>query len=129
MTSSFAAVGYSAKAVVHWTEEDWTDPDDDNTAYIRSKVLAERAAWNFLDTEGGELELTTLVPVGVFGPTLGTQLSTSVRFIQSMLAGAVNGWLLGISASRPWQYRPEDYGFSVVPDRSPDVIVEAWQTL
>ena len=36
MTSSFAAVGYSDKAGEHWTEDDWTDPDDDNTAYIRS---------------------------------------------------------------------------------------------
>lgn len=47
----------------------------------------------------GGLELTTLVPVGILGPTLGTRLSTSVEFIQSMLAGAVNGWLLSIWAS------------------------------
>lgn len=90
MTSSFAAVGYSAKAVEHWTEDDWTDPGDDNTAYIRSKAIAERAAWDFIDTQGGGLELTTLVPVGIFGPTLGTHLSTSVKFIQSMLTGALD---------------------------------------
>lgn len=90
MTSSFAAVGYSAKLVQDWTEDDWTDPDDDNTAYIRSKALSERAAWDFIDTEGGGLELTTLVPVGIFGPTLGTHLSTSVKFIQSMLIGALD---------------------------------------
>jgi hypothetical protein len=24
---------------------DWTDPADDNNTYIRSKVVAERAAW------------------------------------------------------------------------------------
>lgn len=90
MTSSFAAVGYSTKADEQWTDDDWTDPDDDNTAYIRSKVLAERAAWDFVKTEGGGLELTTLVPVAIFGPTLGTQLSTSVRFIQSMLVGTLD---------------------------------------
>jgi len=90
MTSSFAAVGYSAKADEHWTEDDWTDPADDNTAYIRSKAIAERAAWDFIDTQGGDLELTTLVPVGIFGPTLGTHLSTSVKFIQSMLTGALD---------------------------------------
>ncbi|MFB1297659.1 NAD-dependent epimerase/dehydratase family protein [Mycobacterium sp. pW049] len=90
MTSSFAAVGYSSKADENWTEEDWTDPDDDNTAYIRSKAIAERAAWDFVDREGGGLELTTLVPVGIFGPTLGTHLSTSVKFIQSMLTGALD---------------------------------------
>ncbi|OAN34155.1 NAD-dependent epimerase/dehydratase family protein [Mycolicibacterium iranicum] len=90
MTSSFAAVGYSAKADEHWTEDDWTDPDDDNTAYIRSKTIAERAAWDFVERQGGGLELTTLVPVGIFGPTLGPHLSTSVKFIQSMLKGAID---------------------------------------
>lgn len=89
MTSSFAAVGYE-KAGEHWTEDDWTDPDDDNTAYIRSKAIAERAAWDFIDAQGGGLDLTTLVPVGIFGPTLGPHLSTSVKFIQSMLAGALD---------------------------------------
>lgn len=90
MTSSFAAVGYSDKAGERWTEDDWTDPDDDNTAYIRSKAIAERAAWDFIETQGGGLELTTLVPVGIFGPTLGPHLSTSVKFIQSMLTGALD---------------------------------------
>lgn len=89
MTSSFAAVGYSPKADEQWTEDDWTDPDDDNTAYIRSKAIAERAAWDFVASEAKDLQLSTLVPVGIFGPTLGTHLSTSVKFVQSMLAGAV----------------------------------------
>ena len=86
-TSSFAAVGYSSKGSEQWSEDDWTDPDDDNTAYVRSKAIAERAAWDFVIREGGSLRLTTLVPVGIFGPTLGPHLSTSVRFIQSMLTG------------------------------------------
>ncbi|WP_422741964.1 NAD-dependent epimerase/dehydratase family protein [Mycobacterium sp. WMMD1722] len=89
MTSSFAAVGYSPKADERWTEDDWTDPADENSAYIRSKAIAERAAWDFVATHGTGLQLTTLVPVGIFGPTLGPHLSTSVRFIQAMLTGAV----------------------------------------
>ncbi len=84
MTSSFAAVGYSPSTEQRWTEQDWTDPADQNTAYIRSKAIAERAAWDF---EGGALELTTIVPVGIFGPTLGPHLSTSVRIVRSMLKG------------------------------------------
>jgi nucleoside-diphosphate-sugar epimerase len=35
-------------------------------AYGRSKVLAERAAWEFAEREG--LELTTMLPVAVMGP-------------------------------------------------------------
>jgi nucleoside-diphosphate-sugar epimerase len=87
MTSSFAAVGYSPRPDHEWTEQDWTNPDDDNTAYIRSKAIAERAAWDFVADEGGSLELTTVVPVGIFGPTLGPHLSTSVQIVRSMLAG------------------------------------------
>lgn len=87
LTSSFAAVGYSPKSDDQWSEQDWTDPADDNTAYIRSKAIAERAAWDFTAREGAGLELTTVVPVGIFGPTIGSHLSTSVRFVRSMLAG------------------------------------------
>lgn len=87
MTSSFAAVGYSPSADQRWTEQDWTDPADENTAYIRSKAIAERAAWDFVAREGGALELTTIVPVGIFGPTLGPHLSTSVQIVRAMLTG------------------------------------------
>lgn len=87
MTSSFAAVGYSPSTEQRWTEEDWTDPADDNTAYIRSKAIAERAAWDFVNRDGQDLELTTIVPTGIFGPTLGPHLSTSVQIVRSMLTG------------------------------------------
>ena len=45
-------------------------------AYVKSKTLAERAAWDFIAKEGGGLELSVVNPVGVFGPVLGptTQL-------------------------------------------------------
>jgi len=86
-TSSFAAVGYSGTTNGEWTEDDWTDPADENTAYIRSKAIAERAAWDFIAGEGAGLQLTTLVPVGIFGPPIGSHLSTSVGLIRSMLAG------------------------------------------
>ncbi|MEW5812494.1 MAG: NAD-dependent epimerase/dehydratase family protein [Actinomycetota bacterium] len=87
MTSSFAAVGYSPSTEQRWTEQDWTDPADENTAYIRSKAIAERAAWDFVAREGGSLQLTTIVPVGIFGPTLGPHLSTSVQIVRSILLG------------------------------------------
>lgn len=87
LTSSFAAVGYSPKDGDEWSEDDWTNPADENTAYVRSKAIAERAAWDFVARDGGGLELTSVIPVGIFGPTLGAHLSTSVRFVQSMLNG------------------------------------------
>lgn len=87
MTSSFAAVGYSRNETGRYTEADWTDPSDENTAYIRSKAIAERAAWDFIETEGGGLELSVINPVGIFGPVLGNHLSVSTGIVRAMLDG------------------------------------------
>ena len=89
MTSSFAAVGYSRRSDEPFTEEDWTDPDDDNSAYVRSKAIAERAAWQFVAAEGDQLELTVVNPTGIFGPLLSNHLSTSVGLVRAILDGAM----------------------------------------
>ena len=41
------------------------------SAYVRSKAIAERAAWDFMKDEGGALELSVVNPAGIFGPVLG----------------------------------------------------------
>lgn len=91
LTSSFAAVGYgpatARPAGRPYDERDWTDLDHPNDPYIRSKVLAERAAWDFVSEEGGGLGLTVLNPTGIFGPVLGGRLSTSVGAVGAMLTG------------------------------------------
>lgn len=87
LTSSFAAVGYSPKADATYNETDWTNPDDQNTAYIKSKTIAEIAAWDFIETEGEKLELTVINPVGIFGPTLLTKVTTSIGLVKAMLDG------------------------------------------
>jgi nucleoside-diphosphate-sugar epimerase len=89
LTSSFAAIGYGhGKTDRQFTEQDWTNVDaPDVQPYMKSKTLAERAAWNFIATEGGGLELAVVNPVGVFGPLLGPQLSSSVALIKRLLTG------------------------------------------
>jgi dihydroflavonol-4-reductase len=91
LTSSFAAVGYSPKTHSgDYTEDDWTDPATPGiSAYVKSKTLAERAAWDFVSREGNGLELSVVNPVGVFGPAWGTDLSTSVELMRIMLTGGV----------------------------------------
>lgn len=89
MTSSFAAVGYSPKAGRRYDETDWTDPADAVDPYIRSKALAERAAWDLVAEQDGRPGLTVLNPTGIFGPVLDGRLSTSVGAVQGLLAGAV----------------------------------------
>lgn len=93
LTSSFAAIGYSPKATSGpFTEDDWTDPDGDEvTAYVKSKLLAERAAWDFVTREGGALELSVINPVGIFGPVLGPDYSGSISLVKSLLDGAMPG--------------------------------------
>ena len=91
LTSSFAAIGYGHAQVDRaFTEHDWTSPDGDGvTAYAKSKTLAERAAWDFMAREGGDMELAVVNPVGVFGPALGADFSTSIEIIKRMMDGAL----------------------------------------
>lgn len=86
LTSSFAAVGYGhAPTDRAFTEADWTDAGAPIGAYIRSKAVAERAAWDFMAAEGGALELAVVNPVGIFGPPLTVDLSTSVALALRMM--------------------------------------------
>ena len=92
LTSSFAAIGYGHTPTERpFTEEDWTELDDTASPYVRSKTLAERAAWDFVAGEGGALELAVVNPVGVLGPVLGPDLSSSIRLVKEALDGAMPG--------------------------------------
>ncbi len=89
MTSNFGAVGYSHKDMnTQITEEDWTDPNEKKlSTYNKSKVLAERAAWDFIRKEGGEMELSVINPVAIFGPSLGPDLSSGFDLIKTVIDG------------------------------------------
>jgi nucleoside-diphosphate-sugar epimerase len=93
LTSAFHAVGFGHPHTDHvFTEEDWSvlnGPGMD--AYGRSKVLAERAAWEF--ATGAGLELTTMLPVAVMGPvTPGGAVSGANHIVQRMLDGQMPGF-------------------------------------
>jgi nucleoside-diphosphate-sugar epimerase len=93
LTSSFAAIGYGQKPQDRaFDESNWTDPSEPGLApYVKSKTIAERAAWDFIAQEGGKLELSVVNPVAVFGPVLGPDYSTSVLLIQRLMDGAMPG--------------------------------------
>lgn len=86
LTSSFAAVGYPVRAGHVYTEDDRTDPTPDLEPYVRSKAIAERAAWDLASVAGAP-ELVVLNPTGIFGPVLGSDVGTSAGIVQAMLAG------------------------------------------
>src|SRR5580693_1034614 len=93
LTSSFAAIGYGhTPQTAPFDETDWTDPNAEGLApYVKSKTVAERAAWDFIAGDGGPLELSVVNPVAVFGPPLGPDYSTSILVIQRLMNGAMPG--------------------------------------
>lgn len=93
LTSSFAAVGYGQPhQTAPFTEDNWTNLNDGHlTPYVKSKTIAERAAWDFIGSEGRGLELSVINPVGVFGPVLSPDYSTSILLLQRLLDGAMPG--------------------------------------
>src|SRR6185312_3263078 len=64
---------------------------EDVRPYVKSKTLAERAAWDFIAKDGGSLELSVVNPVGVFGPVLGPDDSTAILLIQRLMDCAMPG--------------------------------------
>ena len=87
LTSSVVAVTLApknSKAVLD--ESDWSDPTDPRaTPYAKSKTLAERAAWRFVETDAPEIKLTVINPGFVVGAPLDRAFGTSLRVIQRIL--------------------------------------------
>ena len=85
VTSSCAAVTLNDDSHV-LTEKDWT-PEENANAYYKSKIRAERAAWEFVEKLEDEkkFELAVVNPSAVVGPFLTYSKSGSVNMIRSFL--------------------------------------------
>ena len=109
MTSSVAAIAYGrGRGVHHFTEADWTDLSQPGAAsrispYIQSKTIAERAARDWVASEGGALAFCSICPSVVLGPVWSADYSASVAVIQKLLDGSVRAC--------------PDFGFGVVDVR------------
>jgi len=94
MTSSTAAVAYGRGGRdTPFTEADWSDETNraDTSAYERSKTIAERAAWEWVEREGRRLELTTVCPGAVLGPVDGPDRSASTGIVAGLVDGSLPG--------------------------------------
>jgi dihydroflavonol-4-reductase len=89
LTSAFGAVCAGHKEMDRpFDETDWSDlTAGDVWLYQKSKTLSERAAWDFIAREGGELELSAVNPTAVLGPVLGADYSHSIRLIKNLMEG------------------------------------------
>ena len=94
LTSSIAAIMYGhEKGKTHFNEEDWTNPKDkkDNSAYTKSKTLAERGAWEFIAKDESGLELATVNPGMVLGPVLESDYGVSPLVVLKLFDGSFPG--------------------------------------
>ncbi|WP_125605213.1 NAD-dependent epimerase/dehydratase family protein [Lapidilactobacillus bayanensis] len=87
MTANFGAVGFSNKNQQHTTtEKDWTDPNEPGLSlYEKSKLIAEKSAWNYLKDSQSSLEFTTINPGVMLGPTLDRHISGSFGIINRLI--------------------------------------------
>lgn len=99
LMSSFAAIAYGQgdrDKDSPFTEADWTVLTNSQShvgPYEKSKTLAERDAWQWEEAEGraAGIELVTVNPVSVWGPSLGYEENTSLTLAARMLNGEVPG--------------------------------------
>jgi dihydroflavonol-4-reductase len=74
MTSSIAAIGFGGTQAEPMTEESWSNPSN---PYFLSKVLSEKAAWEFAEANG--LDLITICPSMVLGPNFYKHTASTIN--------------------------------------------------
>lgn len=90
VTSSTAAISGSPLPIGKevYDESDWTDVNAKGVAaYTKSKTLAEKAAWDFVESKAPEIALTAVNPGFVVGAPLDNEYGTSVAVFERILRG------------------------------------------
>ncbi|XP_065899103.1 uncharacterized protein [Dysidea avara] len=91
MAISCGLAGHPDRENHIYTEEDFSIPEV-CPPYERSKVLAEKAAWKFVDElPEKKFDLVVMNPGLTFGPIIVRSCGASVDFVRAMLAGDVPG--------------------------------------
>ena len=91
LTSSMVSMLGDADKSTVFNQSTWTNVSSKNvSAYAKSKTLAEKSAWKFIEDQekGTSLELTVVNPGPVFGPTLSGDLSgASMGMFRDLILG------------------------------------------
>jgi dihydroflavonol-4-reductase len=98
MTSSICACSEFKLGFVPQTIDDsyWSQMSSPNmSAYSKSKLLSEEAAWNFVNTiptkgDYHKIELVTLLPGFVVGKCIATGRNTSTSMIKQFMYGEID---------------------------------------
>lgn len=95
ITSSIAAVYKTGNEnQKEFGEKDWTNPDLPGLSYyVKSKTLAEKAAWDFIDSlpEEEKFPLVTINPGFIIGPNLNEANFSSGDVFKKILLGEFPG--------------------------------------
>ena len=92
LTSSLAAVmyGYPPDRRGPFNAGDWTQLEGPGvTAYVRSKTLAERKAWEIAEAHGRRDDVVAINPGVILGPLLDKDPGTSARLVVRMINGSM----------------------------------------
>ena len=91
LTSSVAAVAYGHKEQKVFNENDWSNTGPGITPYAKSKTLAEKAAWDYVNTlsDDDKFDFTVINPVAVTGPMLTSDIGTSNDLLVKLAGGSI----------------------------------------
>ncbi|WP_299628368.1 aldehyde reductase [uncultured Tenacibaculum sp.] len=91
LTSSTVAMLGEGNKSINVNPDTWTNPKAKGmSAYIKSKTLAEKSAWDFINAQTGsnKLEMVVLNPGAIWGPSLsGTLAGESIELVKKMITG------------------------------------------
>ena len=91
LTSSMVSMLENADKSINIDYNSWTNVKAKNiSAYAKSKTLAERSAWDFINNQNEEnpMQLSVVNPGPVFGPTLSGNLEgASMGMFKNMILG------------------------------------------
>jgi nucleoside-diphosphate-sugar epimerase len=92
LTSSLSAIVYGNDRSRIFTEADWSNLEGERIgAYDKSKTIAERAAWDYMETikDSSPMELAVINPGLVLGPLLSSDWGTSGEMVKRILSHKV----------------------------------------
>ena len=91
LTSSIVSMMGVAKGYKAINQDSWTDETSSKvSAYIKSKTIAEKSAWDFVNNQTGDhkIELAVVNPGPIYGPTLtGNLTGESMSAMADMIQG------------------------------------------
>ena len=91
LTSSMVAMLGDANGSINVNHDSWTNVNAKRvSAYLKSKTLAEKSAWGFINRQEGShiMELVVVNPGPVYGPTLSGNLSgESMSTYKNLITG------------------------------------------